>query len=419
MSKPTPGQKYTVVKGDTLWGISARAYGDPRKWPSIFRANSSSLRSGNANLIYPGEVLYIPGDTEVKKVVESAKVNRYASKPKGSFTLVLDGREVPADSIQFKTGLTHPASTWVATIPWKHGVDPWLDEKTRRGSYTPGQLYIGSELVGTGKLYKPHPKVTKSSSSKSLEFSSATADLVDSNMVAPYEFGGINLKVLATEYLGSVGYVVVCDCNPGPKFDSVKGSRSEKIGAFLTRLAAQRGMLVTDDEFGRVVFLKAATTGAPVFNFEEGRPPLEEFEADFDDRKRFHVYAAMGGSGDGSAITSIVRDPSVPGIRFLAIGADDVDVANVKNSAEWRRSKALADAYSQPITVPDWYDANGNLWRKNSLVTMLAPSLDLPKRTTLLIKDVELRGDKNARSATLEICPPFALAGGEIPEEWK
>ena len=49
---------YTVVKGDTLSGISQRFYGDANKYPKIFAANE--LRSGDPNLIYPGEVLIIP-----------------------------------------------------------------------------------------------------------------------------------------------------------------------------------------------------------------------------------------------------------------------------------------------------------------------------------------------------------------------
>ena len=53
---------YTVVKGDTLWGISERFYGTGFSWKSIRLANQGQigkLPNGNP-LITPGQVLKIP-----------------------------------------------------------------------------------------------------------------------------------------------------------------------------------------------------------------------------------------------------------------------------------------------------------------------------------------------------------------------
>ena len=47
---------YVVVKGDTLWDIAVRSYGDGYKWVSIAKANNLT----NPNLIYPGNVLTLP-----------------------------------------------------------------------------------------------------------------------------------------------------------------------------------------------------------------------------------------------------------------------------------------------------------------------------------------------------------------------
>lgn len=49
---------YTVVKGDTLWGIAKKFYGDGSKYTRIAGANSAVVK--NPNLIYPGQVLTIP-----------------------------------------------------------------------------------------------------------------------------------------------------------------------------------------------------------------------------------------------------------------------------------------------------------------------------------------------------------------------
>lgn len=56
---PTEAQTYTVVKGDCLWNIAKKFYGNGSKYSVIYNANRSVI-GGNPNLIYPGQVLTIP-----------------------------------------------------------------------------------------------------------------------------------------------------------------------------------------------------------------------------------------------------------------------------------------------------------------------------------------------------------------------
>jgi hypothetical protein len=49
---------YTVVKGDCLWNIAKKYYGNGSQYTTIYNANRDKIK--NPNLIYPGQVLTIP-----------------------------------------------------------------------------------------------------------------------------------------------------------------------------------------------------------------------------------------------------------------------------------------------------------------------------------------------------------------------
>lgn len=49
---------HTVKKGDTLWAIAAKHYGNGAKYNAIFEANKPMLK--HPDRIYPGQVLRIP-----------------------------------------------------------------------------------------------------------------------------------------------------------------------------------------------------------------------------------------------------------------------------------------------------------------------------------------------------------------------
>jgi nucleoid-associated protein YgaU len=56
VNNPITGNSYTVVKGDYLWNIAVRAYGDGYKWTEIAKANNLT----NPDLIFSGNVLKLP-----------------------------------------------------------------------------------------------------------------------------------------------------------------------------------------------------------------------------------------------------------------------------------------------------------------------------------------------------------------------
>ena len=61
LSQGRAPEAYEIVKGDTLYDISKRLFGDAKYWPKIWAINNKNIL--NPHLIYPGNrVLFYPGD---------------------------------------------------------------------------------------------------------------------------------------------------------------------------------------------------------------------------------------------------------------------------------------------------------------------------------------------------------------------
>ncbi|QKT05001.1 LysM peptidoglycan-binding domain-containing protein [Ectothiorhodospiraceae bacterium 2226] len=82
-----PPNRYTVVRGDTLWDISSRFLRDPWRWPEVWHVNP---QVENPHLIYPGDVItlrYIDG----KPVLE-------VQRGRPVVRLSPEAREMPRDA---------------------------------------------------------------------------------------------------------------------------------------------------------------------------------------------------------------------------------------------------------------------------------------------------------------------------------
>ena len=60
--------------GTNLWRIASQAYGSGLRYTVIYQANQGQIR--DPNLIYPGQVLAVPGDSDKAVSPASSSTSR-------------------------------------------------------------------------------------------------------------------------------------------------------------------------------------------------------------------------------------------------------------------------------------------------------------------------------------------------------
>ena len=417
MPKPSPGRPYTIVKGDTLTHIARAAFGNGRDWRRIWKANSSVLRSGDPNLIFPGEVINIPGlAPEIKALEKDTTDKVLTDKEPDDFTIVIEGREVPVQNGQIVRAADTAAHGWTADL-YAYDADDELRELLRPFMYHEAQAYLGGRLVVDGRLYTVKHSISDGGIVASLEGWNYAADIVDSTVKPPYEASKITLEQRARNLIEPLGISVSFDLDDDSQFDRVTADKTETIFDHLVSLARQRGALITSDNEGGLVFTQA-TAGSPVCTLEEGIPPFKKGEIKFDGRARFNVYKALGQSPKKNAKTATAKDSRVPLSRFSTFTADDSTDGDIQKAADWKRSKQIAEALTFSLPVPTWYAPNGSLWAPNTIVTVKSKTLYIEDGYNFLIREVQYDFADSGTTATLHLVPPETFTGEEIVEPW-
>jgi hypothetical protein len=97
--------KHIVVKGDTLWDISAEFFKDPWKWPQIWGMNKDTIK--DPHWIYPGDVIVLDRATGTLRVNEGSAE---ASSSSTSETVIKLSPRVRAQSTEHNAIPSIPGS---------------------------------------------------------------------------------------------------------------------------------------------------------------------------------------------------------------------------------------------------------------------------------------------------------------------
>lgn len=414
MSKPVPGKKYIIEDETTLSQVSARAYGDGSLWPIIWKINQSELRSNDPNVIFPGEVIFIPLLSSRERLKLSVTGINFSAKDKAAVTIVLDGLEIIPQSANITRTMDTLSDGWACKFPWIPEEFPDLDTRIRFRSFTDASVYIGSTLMVKGRLYITIPD--SAGASVTIKGAAYTKDIIDSTLRAEYQKENVTLldrcKGLSEPF--GINVTVAPGLDLGGQFDRVEAGQTEKVGDHLALLAKQRAVLLTSTRAGQL-FITQTASGKPVATLEENKQGVGSFTASGDATRIFRHYKAISQTPAGE-IEATAKDENVSAPRSITFSVNDVTEGNIQAAVDWERSKALAKALTFPIPVDTIFDPSGTLWEENTLVLVKSAYNFMSKGVILVIRSVDYNFGGNGDTAVLNVVPPQVFTGEPLED---
>ncbi|EBN5144822.1 phage baseplate assembly protein [Escherichia coli] len=264
-------------------------------------------------------------------------------------------------------------------------------------------LEIGGQIVCTGYIDSRRRQMTADSMKITVAGRDKTADLID--CAAVYSGGqwkNRTLEQIARDLSAPYGVTVrweLSDKESSAAFPGFTLDHSETVYEALVRASRARGVLMTSNAAGELVFSRAASTATDELVLGENLLTLD-FEEDF--RDRFSEYTvkgyarANGAEGDDIDAKSIVSrkgtatDSDVTRYRPMIIIADSkITAKDAQARALREQRRRLAKSITFEAEIDGWTRKDGQLWMPNLLVTIDASKYAI-KTTELLVSKVNL-----------------------------
>lgn len=417
---------HKVIAGDTLNKIAVRYYGDAAKWTDIVKSNPQlagrkSVYDGSP-VIYPGDVLIIPDDSV-----------QAATKTAVKETVVLDDnapRDLGLKGLgKFITGFT--GFTLVRSVFGNDGFSfssTWNEnsEQTRNAfrpfSYPTFDVYFDDDLVFTGKALPPTPSVQPASQTINVQGYPLCGVLVDSCLppsLFPAEYSGLDLKQIAETVCEPFGIGVVVHESVGAAFEKVEVGLEDKVWDFLSKLAEQRNMFLTNTVDGNLLIYSPKVEAVSA-TFKQGEVPFISCSPEFDGQKMYsHItgYTKTTKDSDSQKYTyenKLLINKGV--LRCYSKQIDDAVEGTLEESVKALAGKMFAKCVKYKLTVSGHRDKNGRLYRENMAVSVKAPGAEIYRETKLLADEVTLtRDDRGGEQTTFTLVLPESRTG-TLPE---
>ncbi len=289
----------------------------------------------------------------------------------------------------------------------------------------PCVVEIGGERVITGYVDDWIPSYDANQVIISVSGRDKTADLVDCSIdYASGQFNNQTLTQIANVVCKPFGIKVIVNTDVGTAFPRIQVEQGETPHELLSRLARQRGVILTSNTLGDLVITRASTVRAGVSlilgdNIKAGR-------GRFSLRQRYSTFtvkavgAAFGDAWDDAPLSTVggiqakVNDKEVGRYRPMIIVNEEITTAEgAAKRGQWERQRSIAKSNGAEYTVTGWrIPQTGKLWNFNTIVPVLDEIFGLDEE--MLIASVMFSEDDAGRLAIVSVARPDAF---DIPIE--
>lgn len=317
-------------------------------------------------------------------------------------------------SVNVQTAIEQLASEFAISL-----TETWPDEPgvTYPGMVYPGdscEILIGDDLVFTGWIETPN--IGHAAREHTIEAGgrSKTCDIVDCSCLPPYQFKNRTLEQIAIALCEPYGVRVLDWTETTDKIKRFSPETGETVFDALERLARDGQVLLTDDEAGNLVITRVGTEKGPDF-----KHPGNILRAQLltDVSQRFSEYTVKGQTvGDDENYGAVVAHAAGEAQDFEAVvgrrrvrvirGERQMNPAACKRRAIWEAVTRAGRSAQVEITVRGWRDADGNLYRKNTISHVEDPVIGVD--ADLLVVGVTYTLDSEGTLAVLRMAPPGA-----------
>lgn len=366
---------------------------------------------------------------------------------KNLVTIRTGGRELKGwTDVTITAGITMAARSFSVGVTYR-----WPEAKTVLNAFDlgdPCEVWIGSDPVITGYIFANPISYGANFVRVQVAGRSKTADIIDccpmaaavssatsedsspwasmklvgpsgpvSTPATPKAAQWKNQKVeqIAADLCAPYGVEVVAQVSTGDPIPQHAVQPGETVFESISRLLTIGQLMATDDEAGRLVFTKPGALGEASGGLELGvnilsgsmkRDASNVFSSYIVEGQRAGSDLAFGAAA--AHLRAEIEDVETKRYRMLALthsGSLTPDLCRQIASFEQRRRRALLRAVS--YTVVGWRDAQGRLWRPNTLVAVRDGLFGFER--TLLLSEVTYTLSEQGMSATLNLAPQDAF----------
>lgn len=418
---------YVVVPGDSLVKISTKQYGTYQNWRQILNSNPQlagrKTSVDGVPLIYPGDVLIIPAETDLpaKMTQSSPELISKSINPEDAaedeFSIFVDGKLYGGF-----TGYTIKMSmdsldVFSFEAPWDDS-DTSVHKAFAPFTYKECAVYYNRRLLFLGRLLASAPSVTADSKTINLQGYPMCGTLNDCDIPVskyPPSYNGMTLQQIAEDICEPFGIKVSFSEDSGAPIEKVEYSIGTKILDFLKKLAEQRNFVFTNDSEGNLFFWKVPEESTRV-SFKEGELPFISCKVDFKQQEMYSHLTGFTKTDKKNAAAQYTYENKFlikNGVfRPKSFVCEDVDSNGLEKAVKAKAGQMFVNCCSYELKVYGCTDKDGEIYSKGMSVSVYSPSAMIYRETKFQVQELEIkRSDTEGIVTTFRLMLPDSING--------